>query len=363
MSDGTSGQGPVPADEFDRELRELTEGTAPAPLFLEPSAAERAQASTAGGRKTGERARHGRRTGALVLLALLVVTGGLIWLDYTHAAPGTQPEVAGPVPPAGRAVSAATPSPMGTVTPADLFGEPPADPFAGTPADGWADGAAGIVTPKAWPAGGFSAAQVAAAYATTRKLLLAAALDPKTLRGGAPTAFESLLFGPQRKDFLAGLNKTGLAKDGSPRSTRSWVISFAPGSTAFVGSVIKVHGTMSARATTYSGYKTLEVEVNYRFVYPVEPPGVPAGWMRVVGEVWGPVYFGDFAQTGTSFLPLVGLSEDEAGGRCDVADGYVHPEFPSGPPDSTQASRQAADPYSMANQDASGRGCQRAART
>jgi len=61
MSDGTSGQGPAPADEFDRGLRELTEGTAPAPLFLEPSAAERAKASVAdpGRRKSGK----GMRTG------------------------------------------------------------------------------------------------------------------------------------------------------------------------------------------------------------------------------------------------------------------------------------------------------------
>src|SRR5215470_6471979 len=206
MPDGPSGQGPAPADEFDRELRALTEGTAPAPLFLEPSAAERAKASTAGGRKTGKARTQDRGPGP----GRAPGRDGRSHLAGLYAR-RARPEVAGPGPPAGRAVSAATSSPMGTVTPVDLFGEPPADPFTGTPADGWADGAAGIVTPKASSAGGFSAAQVAAAYAITRKLLLAAALDPKTLRGGAPTAFESLLFGSQRKDFLAGLNKTGLA--------------------------------------------------------------------------------------------------------------------------------------------------------
>src|SRR5262249_26393160 len=155
MSDGTSGQGPAPADEFDRELRELTEGTAPAPLFLEPSAAERAKASAAGAGKAGKRGRHERRTGALVLVVLLAVTGGLIWVGYTHSAPGAQPEVAGPAPSAppappapsaGVAASTVTAPPMGTITPVDLFAGPPADPFAGTPAAGWADGAAGIVT-------------------------------------------------------------------------------------------------------------------------------------------------------------------------------------------------------------------------
>src|SRR5215472_18188892 len=103
MSDGPSGQGPAPADEFDRELRELTEGTAPAPLFLEPSAAERAQASAAGATKVGKRKGHERRTGTLVLVVLLVVTGGLIWLGYTHSAPSAQPEIADSVPAAGRA--------------------------------------------------------------------------------------------------------------------------------------------------------------------------------------------------------------------------------------------------------------------
>src|SRR5215469_10047900 len=113
MSDGPTGQGPAPADEFDRELRELTEGSAPAPLFLEPSAAERAQPSAAGAREAGVRGRHGRWTRALVLAALLVVAGGLLWVGYMRSSPNAQPEVAGPVP------SPAAASPMGTITPAD----------------------------------------------------------------------------------------------------------------------------------------------------------------------------------------------------------------------------------------------------
>src|SRR5215469_2891648 len=137
MSDGPSGQGPAPADEFDRELRELTEGTAPAPLFLEPSAAERAEASATDPGSAGEQERHGRRTGSLILVVLLILTGGLVWLGYTHAAPSGQPEVAGPptpappAPSAGLAASAAAASPLGTITPVDLFGGPPSDPFAG----------------------------------------------------------------------------------------------------------------------------------------------------------------------------------------------------------------------------------------
>jgi len=371
MSDDTGGQGPDPDDELDRELRELTAGAAPAPLFQEPSAAERAKAGAAQARQAGKaseagkprkRGRRGQWTGSLFLVVILAVAGGLTWQRFGHNAGGIRTG-AGPAPSAGSASLAGSASPVGTVSPVNLYGGPPADPFAGTPADGWADGAAGIVTSHARPVGGFTAAQVAAAYATTRKLLIAAALDPKTLRGGAPTAFASLLIGQQRKDFLAGLNKTGLAKDGSPRSSRNWVVSFAPGSTVLIGPVIKVHGTMSVRATTYSGYKALEIQVNYRFVYPVEPPGAPADWMRVVDAIYGPVYFGDFAHTGTSLQPWVDYSDAPAGARCDMSDGYVHPEFPSGSPDSVRPSGAAVDPYSMADQHASTPGCQRVART
>src|SRR5215472_16507105 len=279
MPDGPSGQGPAPADEFDRELRELTEGTAPAPLFLEPSAAERAKAGEAGAGKAGKRG--GRRSGTLALVVLLVVTGGLIWLGYTHSAPSGQQEVAGPpplTPSAGLATAAAAPSPLGTITPVDLFAGPPADPFAGTPADGWADGAAGIVPPPARPVGGFSAAQVAAAYATTRKLLIAANLDRQTLLGGPPTAFAKLLTARQRAEFLDGLNKKGVHKGGYPVSTRKWVASFAPGSAKLVGNVIKVHGAMSARSIRESGMVVLAIEVNYIFGYAIEPPHHPADW-------------------------------------------------------------------------------------
>jgi hypothetical protein len=56
--------------------------------------------------------------------------------------------------------------------------------------------------------------------------------------------------------------------------------------------------------------------------------------MRVVAAFYGPIYFGDFAQTGSSFEPWVALSNTEA-----------------------------VDPYSMANPHASSPDCQRVTRT
>ena len=342
MSDGTSGQGPAPADEFDRELRELTEGTAPAPLFLEPSAAERAQASAADAGKAGDRGRHGRRTGALVLVALLVVAGGLLWVGYMRSAPNAGPEVAGPVP------SPTAASPMGTITPVDLFDGPPADPFAGTPADGWADGAAGIVPPPARQVGGFTAAQVAAAYATTRKLLIAGNLDRQTLLGGPPTAFAKLLTAKQRAQFLGGLNKKGVQKGGYPVSTRKWVASFAPGSAELIGNVIKVHGTMSARAVRESGTVVLTIEVNYIFGYAIEPPHHPADWMRLVDHQYGSIEFAPWDDADGALEPWDRTIIGNAGVQCGTTDGYIHPDYPSDRYVDARESGAAIHPYSTA---------------
>jgi hypothetical protein len=72
---------------------------------------------------------------------------------------------------------------------------------------------------------------VRSAYETTRKLLIAANLDWPTLHGSAPTALAGLLTQQQRAQFLSGLHTTALNKDGTEQNTRTWVSSFAPGST------------------------------------------------------------------------------------------------------------------------------------
>lgn len=186
---------------------------------------------------------------------------------------------------------------------ASTYSGPPADPFASTPADHWADGVAGITIPAAAPHGPFTASEVAAAYATTRRLLIAQDLDQKTLLGGAPTAFADVLTAQQRAQFIAGLDKIGLDKQGYELSTRTWVASFAPGTTALIGDVIKAHGTMSARSAVDKGSTVLDIDVNYRFVYPVEPPHAPADWMRVVGQVTGYIEFTDWQDPGGPIQP------------------------------------------------------------
>lgn len=248
-------------------------------------------------------------------------------------------------------------SPPTKIATHDPLTGPPADPFTGTPADRWADGAAGIVTPTAGPVGGYTAAQVKYAYRITRELLIAGNLDRRTLLGGAPTAFADLLTSDQRKQFLGGLDKTGLDKQGEPVSTREWVTSFAPGGTQLIGDVIKVHGTMRARAAKDSGgYKVLNVDVDYIFVYPIEPPHQATRWMRVVVQASGAVLFGNWAQAATSFEPWVQYIGSSAGVLCGTTDGYIHPDYPgtaargAGP----SPSGTAVDPYAMGASGSSG---------
>jgi hypothetical protein len=278
-----------------------------------------------------------------------VAIGGCVvfgWHQVSRSEAGgpndTQVVSNGAVPPA--------PSTSVSASAAQPSSGPPADPFADTQADHWADGAAGIVIRAAAPHGPFTASEVAAAFATTRQLLIAQNLDRTTLLGGAPTAFADLLTARQRAEFTAGLDKIGLDKQGAALSTRDWVTSFAPGTTTLIGTVIKVNGTMSARSAVDQGDTVLDIDVNYRFAYAVEPPHAPADWMRVVGQVSGYIEFNTFQDQEGALDPWdYSVYPAEAGARCGMADGYIHPDYPSGPPLKVQPTGAAINPYSMNN--------------
>jgi hypothetical protein len=369
MPDGADGPDPAPLDELDLELRELTEGRAADPLFLEPSAAERAEAAAVrtedvsgrhdaagspvasgspGGTRTGRRAwRAGQLAAALLAVTLLLAAGGLVWLRFGHTA--AAPDVSAPV------TDTDLGSILGTIAPGDLFAGAAADPFLGTPANSWADGAAGIVAPPAQPVGGFTAAQVAAAYATTGELVAASSLDTRTLLGGPPAALERLLTAGQRATFQAGLGAHGLGQDGRPLSTRSWVASFAPGTAQLDGRVIKVSGTMNAAAVTESGRQVLRVEVSYSFVYAVEPPHNSADWTRVVTHESGSVDFARWNDPHGGLEPWDETVVDPVSGvACGPADGYIHPSYPSEGSTTAQQSRLVIRPYTQSRPAASG---------
>jgi hypothetical protein len=154
----------------------------------------------------------------------------------------------------------------------------------------------------------------------------------------------------QRAQFLAGLNKQGVNKDGSRLSTRAWVTSFAPGSTELVGSVIKVRGTMSAKSVPVRNTTALVITVNYVFAYAIEPPATPSDWMRLVTHRHGSYEFVPWPDLGDPLQPWDDTTVSQAGGLCGTTDGYLHPDYPSErkPGAYPSPSGPAINPYSFA---------------
>jgi hypothetical protein len=361
---GTSVDDPAP-DEFDRRLWHIASGSAKDAAFNEPSAAERArrpvQPARAGGMswrnarkaarlrkpvpepsnvtprrrkkaRTAVRARPtGRRTRSLltVVAVLAVLTGTGYALSKMGLAPSSLDRGA-------IGTNQSVRSPAFTIS----------DPFAGSPAERFAAGPAGIVSPAPRAVGEFSAAQVDAAYATTKTLLIAADLDPQTLSGGRPDSFAQLLAPQERSEFLNGLAKVGVDERGYTVSTRTWIASFAPGTTALVGRVIKVHGTMAATTAVDGGRRVLRVAFDYLFVYPVQRPWQPSTRMRIVVRHRGAVDFAKWNDHGGSLQPWLQDTESAyAGVLCDIHDGFIHPAFPGGAADRVQTSGAPEDPY------------------
>jgi hypothetical protein len=326
----------------------------------EPSPLERLVAAREAEKKA-QRKKDTRVLAALAVVALVLVGGGVFAglrlipgsaLSRHHARTLAAARPAATT----TARSAPTVSLPRLTSPVDANG-PPTDPFSGTPAQHWANGAAGITIPAARARGPYTAAQVRSAYETTREMLIAGNLDWPTLRGGAPKAFEKLLIKSELQQFLAGLHSTKVDKNGEEDNTHGWITTFAPGSAKFVTTVVKVHGTMKASVIHQSGTPVLRITVDYIFVYAVEPPGDPAGWMRIVQQQTGTVDFARFDERGGSFEPWYSVSGTTAGVRCATRDGYIHADYPSGPPDTVRASGKPVNPYSLATPSA-GAACQ-----
>src|SRR5215472_2762820 len=244
-----------------------------------------------------------------------------------------------------------------TVTPV-LFN--PADPFAGTPAAGYADGADGILIPAAHAVGGYSATQVRAAYREVRRILIAAHLNRSVLAGRSPTAFASLLIQEQRSWFDRNLDKQGIDRHGNARSSRTWLTSFAPGTTDLIGAVIKVHGRMTAAAQGSGNSRVLSIRADYLFVYPVQQAGGDASTrIRIVARTVLTVQFATWNDPGGPLQPWVSdVLGGPAGGICGINDGFVHPAFPGGPQSPVQPFGAPISPYDQSSPPSTHRGCQ-----
>lgn len=348
-------------DDIERRLREIEAELGEA--LKEPSAAERARQAA---RKTGWRnarkarklrkpvpgpgrspqpSRRGRIWSLVVVVVVLACMAAATVVIIRLAKHPPKLPAAASTPVRNGRTPSSQPTTAGAPGAAFLPTPTLAAPFLGTPAQSWANGTAGIVTPPPLPVGRYSAAQVAAAYQMTKKLLAAAGLDSTTLRGGSPDAFASLLIQQERAQFLGSLHKTGRDSTGAQRSTRAWVVSFAPGGVQLVGNVIKVHGAMEARTGINGGLQALRIHVNYLLVYAVEEPDNPLTLMRIVRQEVGDIDFAAYDDPGGPLEPWWLVGEGTAGARCDTTDGYIHPEFANGQPDKAKPSGPPMNPY------------------
>lgn len=376
---------PDTPEDIDKRLRDIEAELRQPAKFKEPSAAERARKPRLRDRRKAKqlrkpvpghpsvpapdqwrsgpaqprRASSGRGRAWSLLIAVVVI-GGLaaagielpkLALHKTPGAADNTPVKNGATPPSRPSASATRASYLATPT--------LAAPFLGSPAQSYADGKAGIVIPPAHAVGSYTAAQVMAAYRTTRRLLIAANLNGPTLAGGAPNAFAGLLTTQQRADFVDGLHRIGVNAHGLPRSTRGWVTSFAPGTTQLVGNVIKVHGSMEAAAGMNGQWHVLQIHADYLFVYAVEAPGNPATLMRIVVRSVVDDDFAAYDDRGGPLEPWWLLEGGgTAGARCDVQDGFVHPEFHGGPPDKVKPTGAPVNPYDQNTPPAKNVACQ-----
>jgi hypothetical protein len=325
---------PGTPDEIERQVRQIEAELAQPAKFIEPSAAERARQP----RRPGLAGRVWSLVIAVVVVAGLAVAAIEIPKLGLRKVPASAAS--------GQAGSSPTPASQRNPRPpgASLLLTPTvAAPFQGTPAQSYADGAAGIVIPPAHAVGNYPAAAVAAAYRTTKRLLIAANLNGPTLAGGTPTAFANLLIRQQRSFFLGHLDDTGLTRSGGAESTRYWVTSFAPGS-QLVGNVIKVYGTMQASAGKNGSYDALLITGNYLFVYAVERPGQPWTLMRIVVHHITQSYFAQYDDPGGALEPWWESQSAAAGSLCGTKDGFVHPDF-TGEPEKVRPSGAPVNPY------------------
>jgi hypothetical protein len=341
-------------------LREPVQSTS-AGARAAPAGRSRGQPGPVPGRGYAAPTRPHPGRSLLTLVVMLVLMGGVSFglraLLHGARAPGSAP-------PSPRATASGT-----SPAPAPPSAAPPsagtlAALIAGTPAQNFANGAAGIALPTARSYGPFTAAQVAADYRTMRELLITSRLDLATVLGDNTTNFAGLLATSERTWFIKNLSDKGLTRQGDLRSSRAWLVSFAPGSTELIGTVIKVHGRMTAQASSLAHTPALRIHADYLFVYPVEVPGQPDTAMLIVDRDYLTVYFGPWNEPASS-ATVPWIEQDlgsPAGAQCADFDGYVRPAFAGSTP-SVQSSGSPIDPWNQSTPPPSGGGCHLSAGT
>ncbi|WP_445269385.1 hypothetical protein [Streptomyces sp. DSM 41634] len=357
---GSNGGAGVSDDEWRRFQEDAAAGTGAAPR--EPSARARmvterlraTQGEEPPGWRTGPARRERRRPGrlgaavAVVLiagLALIAVRPELVIDRITGKADARQEaKNAAPLP---------AESVRPTAPPAAVDPDQPTlqEPFRGSPALQWADGAAGIEVPEATAVGETSKQQVADALEKARQFLIAANLDPATLRGERPAAALALL-DPRQPEVPQRLEQS-LTEPTAENSPVMLFTRFDQAKVKPVGDVVKVRGSMRAEQGDPG---ELLVVTDYTFVHPMTDGGTsvqrtivrrqitlslldPARWQATRGRLQLRKYVSEWSNVG-----------------CETTGGFLHPDFPREAPAGPAPTGPAVDPYDR-SRDIKGEGC------
>ncbi|MFF7214041.1 hypothetical protein ACFZAU_26475 [Streptomyces sp. NPDC008238] len=239
-----------------------------------------------------------------------------------------------------------TARPTGAPSQQAFPGMPTSDePFAGSPAERYADGAEGIVPPKARAAGWMTSAQVAAALKNVKAFLVDTNLDPATLRGERPDAALGMLDPSQRE--LRARFETAFRKPTEKNDPLRLAVRFKPAELALAGDVVKTRGRM-----TFGKGKehAVVVHADYTFVYPLVKVGsgsdeVARTIVRRVLDLEFPDPSRYRVTPGKFAITL--YDDDVANSACFVHDGWLHPQFASDASAREDADRSGptVDPY------------------
>ncbi|MEU6311275.1 hypothetical protein [Streptomyces sp. NPDC047014] len=235
-----------------------------------------------------------------------------------------------------------------------------AEPFRGSPALQWADNAAGIELPAAAPVAGMSAEQVGDALQKARQYLVAANLDPATLRGERPAAAIALL-DPRQPDLMKDVDRhlsTPTAQD----TPVTFFTRFDPARVRPVGGIVKVRGSMRAEPGEAG---ELLVVADYTFVHPVTRAQGGSDVQRTIVRRQVTLAVLDPARWDTTpgRLQLRAHHSEWSNVECETADGFLHPQFPADAAAGPQQTGPAVDPYDRSRDISGAKGCGTATRS
>ncbi|MDK9496854.1 hypothetical protein QEZ40_001485 [Streptomyces katrae] len=226
------------------------------------------------------------------------------------------------------------------------------EPFRGSPAAQWADGAAGIEVPEAAAVGGWSREAVADALSKAKRFLVAANLDPKTLRGERPEAAMALL-DPRQPEVPERLERSLAQPGGGVNSPAILFTRFDLAEVQPVGDVVKVRGSMRAEAGDPG---ELLVVTDYTFVHPMARADRSVQRTIVRRQITFSVLDPARWRATAGRLQLHTYKAEWSNVRCEPTGGFLHPDFPQDRTGGTHPSGPATDPYDRSG-DIQGDGC------